>query len=352
MSTLDARAGRLLCACPAGAAPLTRGAFVTLAAGFGLGVLAQALILSILPEAGRLLAPSPAGIGWPLAALLIGAASASFPAAFLIDSFGRRAALALGAGLGAAGGLLAGFALTHDKFSLLCLAAFWLGAAQGFALFYRHLAAQGGAAAAFSGGAAAGLAAPAAAAIIESFGGGAGATALVAALLQIAALAVSSRLPHALAEAEAATPVWPRRFGLATGCAAFAWFAMAATMLHGPLALAACRAGPAFVGGAMAWHLVAMFAPAAAAARWPQVATPGVAIGAGFLLLAGAAAALLPGVPAIAVALAMLAAGAGWSLVNLGALRLLHDGPPPPRTALAAHDLVLLAAAAMGAVVV
>jgi hypothetical protein len=38
-----------------------------LAAGFGLSVLAQALVLSVLPEAGRLLDPSAARIGWPSA---------------------------------------------------------------------------------------------------------------------------------------------------------------------------------------------------------------------------------------------------------------------------------------------
>ena len=44
-------------------------------------------------------------------AMLLGAATATFPASFLLDAFGRRAALALGASLGIAGGLIMAWAL-------------------------------------------------------------------------------------------------------------------------------------------------------------------------------------------------------------------------------------------------
>ena len=79
----------------------------------------------------------------PYIAMLLGAATATFPASFLLDAFGRRAALALGASLGVAGGLVMAWALTVNLFAPFCLGAFWLGVAQGFSLFYRHEAALG-----------------------------------------------------------------------------------------------------------------------------------------------------------------------------------------------------------------
>ncbi len=116
-----ARAGRLACFCPPGApspgADLaildeTRWSpgVATLAAGFALSVLSQSLALGVLPLAGRLLAPTPILMAAPYIAMLLGAATATFPASFLLDAFGRRAALALGASLGVAGGLVMAWA--------------------------------------------------------------------------------------------------------------------------------------------------------------------------------------------------------------------------------------------------
>jgi len=95
---LRMRAGELACVCGAqegGDDALDAHDLGRLAAGFGLSALAQALVLSTLPEASRVLAPTLDRLGWPYALLLVGAALATFPAAFLIDAFGRRSAFAL-----------------------------------------------------------------------------------------------------------------------------------------------------------------------------------------------------------------------------------------------------------------
>ncbi len=348
----DLRAGRIGCACPA--AP-ERDAVTdnraTLAIGFGLAVLAQALTLTVLPEQGRLLAPTAERIGWPFATLLVGAALASFPAALLLDAFGRRAAFALGAGLGAAGGALAAFSIARANFFGLCVGALWLGLAQGFALFYRHAAAQGSARAGLvvlGGGAAAALAAP----VVVSFAASPASTLLAAAGLHVVALGLSTRLPHALGRQEAEpTPATglARGFFLATGAGAFAWLVMSAGMLHGPLTLAACSATPAFIGGAMGWHLFSMYGPAALAARWPWAFPPLPATVVGLALLCGGAVAVQAGGSVASVAAGLVAIGVGWGVVNIAALRLLHEGARPPRWALALHDVSLLAAAAAGA---
>jgi MFS family permease len=348
------RAGQLACACPAS---LERASITdnraTLALGFGLAVLAQALVLTVLPEQSRLLAPTIDRIGWPFAALLVGAALASFPAALLVDSFGRRAALGLGASLGAAGGALCAFSIAKSNFYGLCLGAFWLGLAQGFALFYRHIAAQGAARNGlfvFAGGAVAALAAP----LVVFVATSPAMTLAAAAGLHICALALSVRMPHARGF-EAPTPKvhrLSRGFFVATLAGALAWFVMAAGMLHGPLTLAVCAAAPAFIGGAMGWHLFSMYGPAALAARWPALFPPAAAILLGLFVMLGGAGAIYAGASALSVTSGLVAIGVGWGAVNVATMRLLHEGARPSRAALAFHDLCLLGAAAAGAIFV
>ncbi len=344
------RVGQIVCACPASMprADISDKRF-TLAAGFGLAVLAQALVLTVLPEQSRLMAPTAERIGWPFALLLIGAAAASFPAALLVDSFGRRAAFGLGASLGAAGGALCAFSIGKGNFFGLCLGGFWLGLAQGFALFYRHIAAQGvprDGLIVLAGGAGAALLAP----LFVSAAASPGATLLTAAGLHIAALALSVRLPHAIigkpGESESRIS---RGFVIVTIAGALAWFVMSAGMLHGPLTLAVCSAAPAFIGGAMGWHLFSMYGPAALAARWPALFPPLPAAGMGLAIMLAGAAAVLAGASVASVTAGLLAIGVGWGAVNVASLRLLHEGARPSRLVLALHDLCLLGAAAAGA---
>ncbi|MGJ0506764.1 MAG: MFS transporter [Methylocystis sp.] len=347
----DMRLGALYCACPASVqrANVTDNR-LTLAGAFGLAVLAQALVLTVLPEQSRLMAPTVERIGWPFALLLIGAALASFPAAMLVDSFGRRAAFGLGASLGAAGGALAAFAIAKSNFFGLCLGAFWLGLAQGFALFYRHIAAQGsarGSLMVLAGGAGAALLSPLAVSLAAS----PAATLLTASGLHIAALGLAVRMPHAVSSPGRSSrqASLSRGFVVATIAGAVAWFIMSAGMLHGPLTLAVCAAGPAFIGGAMGWHLFSMYGPAAVASYLPGMFPPLPTLGAGVAVMLAGAGAVHAGFSIASVTLGLLAIGVGWGAVNVAALRLLHEGAPPSRTALALHDLCLLGAAAAGA---
>jgi Sugar (and other) transporter len=345
------RLGALYCACPASStrADVTDNR-LTLAIGFGLAVLAQALVLTVLPEQSRLIAPTAERIGWPFALLLIGAAMASFPAAMLVDSFGRRAAFGLGASLGAAGGALAAFAITKDNFFGLCLGAFWLGLAQGFALFYRHIAAQGsaqGSLMVLAGGAGAALLSP----LVVTLAASLAMTLLAASGLHICALGLAVRMPHAIAFEAAPSQAGrlSRGFVIATIAGAVAWFIMAAGMLHGPLTLAVCAAGPAFIGGAMGWHLFSMYGPAAVASWRPGLFPPRATLGAGLAIMLAGAGAVFAGFSIASVTIGLVAIGVGWGAVNVAALRLLHDAARPSRTAMALHDLCLLGAAAAGA---
>lgn len=370
------RAGRLACFCPPGvpvdgveaaALPDARWGTALLAGGFGLSVLSQTLVLGVVPLAGALLAPAAHLVTAPYIAMLIGAAIATFPASFLLDAFGRRAAFALGASTGVAGGFVMAWALSANAFIPFCLGAFWLGIAQGFSLFYRHEAAlgSGGQSRAlaigivFGAGALAGLAGPALAAASQIFfperlfvG-----AALVAAIAQVAVLALAvvsaGRAPVIAQPLGAARPKpaptdW-RAFAAPTFIAAIAWFAMTAQMVATPTAMAACGIPVGSVLNAVAWHVIAMYAPAfAAGAIARYVGARNLAlVGLATIVLARYVSAQATGYIGFTTGLILVAVG--WSLSTAAATMWLHREARPTRVALAAHDGALFVAAILGA---
>lgn len=357
-----ARAGRLSCFCPADA-PVrgeTRG-LMALAGGFAASVLSQTLVLGLLPLAGLLLAPAPSMAVLPLVAMLLGAALATFPASFLLDTFGRRASFALGASHGLAGGCLMAWSLATQNFHPFLLGAFWMGVAQGFSLFYRHEAAVGSSrgerliaiALVFGAGSLAGLAGPGLAELAERVAPGfyVG-TALFAAAAQVGALAfaavTSRRLPVALAATSARAPGWFAMLA-PTLIGALAWFSMNLVMLAAPFAMVGCGVAASGVMGAVAWHVVAMYAPAFAlaplanriSARW--ITAGGLLIIVLSLLIFSVAS------TAEGFATSLILLAVGWSFATTAATSWLHDEASPSRAMLAVHDGALFVAAILGA---
>lgn len=361
----EARGGRLGCACPDDTLRRLRRVpgEGRLALGFALVVLAQALTIGVLPLVGVMLAPDPLFAALPLAVFLIGAAAASLPASVLLDAFGRRAGFALGASLGVAGGLIAAHGVFAFSFRELLVGCAWLGAAQGFGMFYRHAAAFGSGglparavARLMAAGVLAGLAGPALAGLAEAlffpvlFVG----TLACAALAQLGVLIFAVQLPPARwshADEEAGDPLPALRWSalvrpmLASG---LAWAAMSAAMSGAPLAFAACGIGVPAVTGFIAWHVVAMYAPALIGGRLAERFGAGaLALGGLALGLAGLAGLRLGGSEAL-LAPALMLVGAGWSLATLGATVQLHESGAPSRSQLAVHDAVILLCALAG----
>ncbi len=361
------RAGRLACFCPPGVATegarpagLSGGLF-QLAGGFALAVLSQTLATSLLPLAGLWLAPRPALMAAPYMAMLIGAAVATFPASFLLDAFGRRASFALGASHGLAGGLMMAWALSAGAFWPFCLGAFWLGVAQGFTLFYRHEAAIGrgvkekslAIAIVFGAGALAGLVGPALLLALDHLlpaGRNIG-VALAAALAQVLVLtvAVSSASGASPSGAREAHDITMPDFVVPTVIAAAAWFGMTAQMLAMPGAMVGCGVTISAMFGVMAFHVMAMYAPAFLVG--PLVRGFGVAsVAVVGLALMVAAKVLTPGAASVGdftLVLGLLAVG--WSLATTAATLWLHHRGSPARLWLAGHDALLFAAALAGA---
>jgi hypothetical protein len=360
-----ARAGHLFCDCylapPAsvGAETGSTPSLLAMSAGYGFSVLSQVLAISAVPVAALPLAPSPLWLGAPYGAMLAGGLIATFPAAFLMDIFGRRAAFSLGASLGLAGGAVAAWGIVFGQFAGLVLGCFWLGVAQGFGLYYRHAAAltfgQRSIGFVLGGGCLAALSAPTLTALVQGHAGVLAPAALIlmAGAACLANLALAVRLPglpsHTL---EAATPsTW--RHGLpATLLAAMAWFVMTAMMGSAPLLMRGCGVGFAASAVPIAWHVLAMYLPAVLAA--PAVERLGgltIALAGASLILLGAG--LLAKASVLALfTLALVLAGSGWSLTMLGATALLYAQGTPSRLLLAFHDFCLFAAAIAGALLV
>ncbi|PVE22102.1 hypothetical protein DC522_23000 [Microvirga sp. KLBC 81] len=356
------RAGRLDCLCePIEAADGTPdyGGTALLAVAFALSVLSQVLTLTILPLAGLSLAPNAAWATLPYAAFYAGAAFASLPASLLLDAFGRRAAFSLGAGLGIAGGLLTAWSLLQWQFTGLALGAFWLGIASGFSLFYRHAAAPLGAKGTgaillvFGAATLAGLFAPMVATFAESLAvphalvGMAGA----AALAHVGSLLATAALPYRRVRrmhAEAAPLqgwqriLWPSIVG------ALGWFAMTALMAATPVAMVGCGLGEA-VSGALASHVIAMYAPSLALAGLPKSVRPVLIALVGCILITVAAMAFLVSGTTMAFNVTAALLGIGWSLVTMGTTLWIHQEGEPSRWLLGLHDGALLGSALLGA---
>ena len=351
-----ARAGGLACVCgPEGEAESVPGQVWRLAAAFGLAIFAQAMALTALSVAGGYIAPRASLVALPFAAYFAGAAAASVPASLLLDQFGRRAAFAIGASLGVAGGALAAYAVLTRQFPGLCVGAFWLGAAQGFALFYRHAAANFSARgsrlaiAVLSGGAFGALLAPIAVETSQAVLGPLVTAAMpaLAAAANLLALPLVLALPHRFAEAAPLRPSADRRYFLALTLGALGWFAMTRAMAQAPLMLIDCGFGVSSIVGAEGAHLVAMYAPLAMASLRPSLVPTQAAIlvGSLFALLS------LAGNQTSAVSIVSLltAAAFGWSLLQVGVVRLLHDRGRRSSISLGVFDAVVLISALAGA---
>lgn len=364
MTSLTAmpRAGQLECICEPGALgeqAVDCWGTLLLATGFALSVLAQVLTLSILPLAGLSLAPSSGLASLPYAAFYIGAAVASLPASLLLDSFGRRAAFSLGASLGAAGGMVLVWALVSMHFGALVLGAFWLGIAGGFSLFYRHAAVPVGGRGAtalllvFGAATLAGLAAPSIASLAEAvvlprvFAG----TAAAAALAHVSSLASTAALPYQQRrepKSEANGLQGWRSILLPTAIGAGGWFAMTALMGATPLAVIGCAPSEAVIG-AVAWHVMAMYAPSLILALLPQAARPRLLSASGCLLLATGAVAFALSTSAGGFSSSAALVGIGWSLIMLGTTLWVNGKGPVSRWLLGIHDGALLTGAVLGA---
>lgn len=98
--------------------------------------------MTVTALTGLMLASDKAYATLPLAIQFTATMMTTLPASLLMRKVGRRAGLTLGVFLGVAGSLAAAYAIFEEHFVLFCIASAFIGSFQGFALFYRHAAAD------------------------------------------------------------------------------------------------------------------------------------------------------------------------------------------------------------------
>lgn len=310
---------------------------------------AQALMLSAIVLAmtlaailGNLLAADPALATLPVAAMVIGTACTSIPAALLMRRYGRRAGFLVGATLGLSGSALAAFGLVEHAFRTFVAGHFLLGAYQGFASYYRFAAVEAAgaqhAARAISwvvaGGVVAAFVGPQLAQwgrhwlAVEAYVG----SYVAQGALSVVALAVLAglRLPapgaagnapgRPLAEILAQPKLRVAIFGAATGYAVMI-MAMTAT----PLAMLGCGLPVADVTPVIQWHVAGMFVPSFFTGHLiKRFGAPRV-MQTGFVLLVGHVLVAISGNAFANFLSALVLLGVGWNFSFIGGTALLTE---------------------------
>lgn len=103
---------------------------------------ASVMVMTVGALAGSRIAPEPWLATAPIAAMFLGTAAATWPAASLMARRGRRLGFILGALLGMLGGLLGAAGIWMGSLVLLSVGTGLVGAYQGCAQFYRFAAAE------------------------------------------------------------------------------------------------------------------------------------------------------------------------------------------------------------------
>lgn len=307
----------------------------------------QALMLSAIVMTvalgailGGELAPDKGFATLPIAAMVVGTAIASLPAAMLMRRFGRRTGFLIGAALGLAGSLMCAFALLQRSFALFTAGHLLLGSYQGFANYYRFAAVEATEASQTSRAIAWVIAGGVFAAFLGPLLGQWGrdwiagnlfvGSYLAQAALSLVALAVLSQVrlkPVAVAHADSPRPLREilaqpvllvSVLGAATG-----YVVMVMVMTATPLAILGCGLPLSSVTPVIQWHVVGMFAPSFfsgslirryGAPRMMQI---------GFALLLCHVAITVIGVEFLHFLSGLFLLGVGWNFVFVGGTALL-----------------------------
>jgi MFS family permease len=308
----------------------------------------SAIVLSMALAAilGSMLAPDKGLATLPVAAMVIGTAIASLPAAMLMRRYGRRPGFMLGALLGIGGSLLSVFALHQSDFAVFVVGHFLLGSYQGFANYYRFAAVE--AAGPVHAGKAISLVV--AGGVVAAFLGPqlgqwgrdwiAGqlfvGSYLAQGVLSLAALLLISRLRLPRVDDAPVGPARPLReilgqpvlqvaiFGAAIGNAV-----MIMVMTATPLAILGCGLPGTSVTPVIQWHVVGMFAPSFfTGALIKRYGAPRI-MQAGFVLLLGHVVLAVSGVEFLNFLSALVLLGVGWNFAFIGGTTLLIQAYRP-----------------------
>ncbi|MCK9469709.1 MAG: MFS transporter [Porticoccaceae bacterium] len=324
----------------------TRGNILILALSQALMLSAIVLSMALAAILGAMLAPDKGLATLPVAAMVVGTALASLPAAMLMRRAGRRPGFLLGALLGIGGSLLCALALYRSDFVAFVLGHFLLGSYQGFANYYRFAAVEA-AGTAYAGRA---ISLVVAGGVVAAFLGpqlgiwgrdwisgqifvG---SYLAQGALSLTALVLLSRLhlpkiasshvgvTRSLREILAQPVLRVAIFGTAIGYAV-----MIMVMTATPLAILGCGLPGSDVTPVIQWHVVGMFAPSFfTGILISRYGAPRI-MQAGFVLLLGHVVLALSGVEFMHFLSALIFLGVGWNFAFIGGTALLTQTYQP-----------------------
>jgi MFS family permease len=308
------------------------------------------LAMTLAAILGSVLAPDKGLATLPVAAMVIGAALASLPAARLMRRVGRRPGFLLGALLGVGGSLLCALALHQSDFAAFVAGHALVGSYQGFANYYRFAAVE----AARPGQAGRAISLVVAGGLVAAFLGPQLAqwgrdwvagelfvgSYLAQGALSLVALGLLARLRLPQASAPEGGPARPLREILAQPVlrvsvfgAAIGYAVMIMVMTATPLAILGCGLPGKSVTPVIQWHVVGMFAPSFFTGSLVQRYGAPRVMQAGFVLLLGHVAVALSGVEFLHFLSALVLLGVGWNFAFIGGTALLTQAYRPAEQA-------------------
>ncbi len=127
--------------------------------------------------------------------------------------------------------------------------------------------------------------------------------------------------------------------------AALAWFSMNLVMLAAPFSMINCGVAATGVIGAVAWHVVAMYAPSFALAPLAGRVNAKWITALGLVIILAALLIFIGATTAERFAASLIVLAIGWSFATTAATAWLHEEASPSRAMLAMHDGALFLAA-------
>lgn len=298
---------------------------------------------------GSVIGPAPQYATIPVTVFVIGTALGTFPAGWIAQTRGRKAAFYVGTSCGFVGGLIGSLAIYAGSFALFCLATFIAGFYQAVAHTFRF-AATDTASPAFrpkalswvmAGGVFSGVLGPQMVNwtmdlwqpylfMVSFFVQG------LIAMLCMAVLSTTNLPKPSPAEAKAMGKGRPLReiaaqpkFITAALCAMVSYALMNLSMTSAPLAMRMCGHALSDANWGIQWHVVAMFLPSFWTGALIQRFGAGRIVATGLGLTAAAAVVGLMGITVWHFWISLIFLGVGWNFGFIGASSMVVETHRP-----------------------
>ena len=304
---------------------------------------AQGMVMAVGALAGASLSIDPAFATVPTTIMIIGVALMAGPAAIILHRVGRTRGFVLGAGIAAAGGLLAAFGLYLQSFLVFSGAMLLIGAAGAFGQQYRFAAADSvppdmkarAVSWVMLGGVLAGFLGPRLAAMTADAIAGAPYAGSFIALAGVCCVSVMilvfTRLPKGEPKRPASQTGRPLKVlirepdvfvPVLTGMASYAL--MTFVMVAAPLAMVfICGHSTGDAANAIQWHIISMFAPSFVTGSIINRIGTHLTAAMGLLLILASAAIALSGTTTLHFDIGLMFLGVGWNFGFIGSTVML-----------------------------